>query len=256
MSKEQHDFLKQGQVRYIRQKEAYREFHWYAVSEDDARKMPQAFLEAWTNKVNSKLQPLLKQQQELQEEIAEIKKELPEKQKQFKPVESKYKEIKNSRYSSFENLEAYKKAKETILEMDKMLDVLEIELAGIQEKLNSIEKYRKPQSLIDTLGYRAIPSQILEKLDQMYIEQMIEQKSVKARKKATLQICNREKDFCDLFSQWKSLNYEVSHLGLNLEGCEIALRDVEKVLANPTPNMVPPKVYQNKVTIYPVRAGW
>ncbi len=56
-----------------------------------------------------------------------------------------------------------------------------------------------------------------------------------------------------LFSLWSNLDSEVNRLNYDLESSENSLRDVEEILPNPVPEMLPPKVFQNKVTIYPVR---
>ena len=222
----------------------------YAVSEEDAKKTVQAYLEVPTNKVNERVQEYKKYIKEKKQEIIEIKKVLPEKQKQADQMKPKYMEIKNTRYFSLSDDEAYKKAKETMLEMDKMLDVLEIELAGIQEKLKSIEKFRSTQSL----GGHRFSDETLDKLDQMLVEQMIELKSVDARKRAAIKIRDRDKAFVDLFIQWKNVSGEVNNLKSNLEGSEKRVQEIEERLTNPTWDLLPPEVYQNKVTIYPVLA--
>lgn len=220
----------------------------YAVSEEDAKKTVRAYLEVAINKADAKVQEYEKALNENKEKIIQIKKELPEKQKQSKTAESKYKETKNARYFSLEDGEAYEKAKETILQMDKMLDVLEIELAGIREKLKVLESYRRTKRL----PRKALSNETVDKLDQMYVEQMIELRGAEARKVATLRIRGREKGFLDLFKQWDSLNSEVNQLKHNLDNSENYLRNVEKTLANPRKELLPPKVYQDRVTIYRV----
>jgi hypothetical protein len=132
--------------------------------------------------------------------------------------------------------------------MDKTLDVLEIELAGIREKLKVLESYRRTKRL----PRKEFSDEMVDKLDQMYVEQMIELRGAKAREAVTLRIRGREKGFLDLFSQWSNLDSEVNRLKQNLEISENNLRDVEKTLANPLPEMLPPKVYQDRITIYPV----
>ncbi len=224
-------------------------FRLYGVSEDDTKKMVNAFIEILANKANKEVQHYLSEQQETQEKIAEIRKELPEKQKQFKAAESKYKEIKNARYFPHNGAETYKKARETMFQMDKMLDTLEIEFAGIREKLEALESYRRTKRL----PTKEFSDETVDKLDQMFVEQMVELRGVEARKKAALRIRNREKTFLYFFSQWSNLDSEVNRLKQDLEISENNLRDVEKTLANPVPEILPPKVFQNKVTIYPVR---
>lgn len=222
----------------------------YAVSEEEAKKTARAYLECAINRANAKVQEYEKYLNENKEKIIQIKKSLPEKQKQLKAAELKYKEVKDARYFLFDHKPAYEKARETMLQMDKMLDTLEIELAGILEKLKSIEKYRQRKYAEDGKNFSR---ETLDKLDQMFVEQMIELSSAKARQNAVLQIRNREKDFLILFDQWINLDSEVGPLQHDLETYENNLRDVEKILANPIPEMLPPKVFQNKVTIYPVR---
>ena len=233
----------------------YSQYRLYAVSEMDAKKMVEAFCEILTEKANATMREHKKLLSKTKEKIIEIKKELPEKQKQAKEAESKYKEVKNVRYSSLNEADAYEKAKGTMLQMGKMLDTLEIALAGIGEKLKAIEAYRNPEYLKDRLKYRQFPDEVMSKLDQMYVEQLIELRGAEARKKATLRICNWEKEFLDFYNQRANLEKEVDGLERNLSKSKKYLSGLEERLANPEPDMLPPKVYQDKVTIYPVRGG-
>jgi len=222
----------------------------YAVSEEDAKKTVRAYLEVAINKAKAKMQDVETHFHELDEKIAKAKKELPEKQEQAKAAESKYKEVKNAQYhSSLGEADAFEKAKETMLQMGRMLDVLEIELAGIREKLGAIEEYRKSKRLRDN----PLSDETVDKLEQMFVEQMIELRSAEARKQAALRIRAREKAFLDFSDRWINLEVEVDGLRRSLSDSESGLRKLEGMLANPTPDMLPPKVYQNKVTIYPVR---
>ena len=225
-------------------------FRLYGVGEYDTQKMVKAFIEALANKANKEVQHYLNKIKESKEKIAEIKKKLPEKQKQLKEAELKYREIKNTRYFPDNPNEIYRKSMETVFQMDKTLDTLEIELAGIQEKLKKIVKYRQNKYADDA---KKFSPETLDKLDQMYVEQLIELSSAKSRQKAAVQIREREKEFLVLFNQWSNLEGEVNRLRHDLEMSENNLRLAETRLANPTPEMRPPKVYQNKVTIYPVK---
>lgn len=220
----------------------------YAVSQEDAKKMAQAYLEIPTKHANENIQRNEKYLKDAEERIIEIKKALPEKQKQADQIEPKYMEIKNTRYFSLSNNEAHEKAKETMLEMEKKLDVLEIELAGIKEKIQSIEKFRS----IKSLDGHDFSEDTLNKLEQMLVEQLIELKSAEAREQAAIKIRNRDKDFIDLLFQWKNLSSEVLSLKGDLEDSENRVREMEESLPNPEWYLLPPEIYQNKVTIYPV----
>jgi hypothetical protein len=222
----------------------------YAVSQEDAKKMVQAYFEIHAKDVNARIQEYEQYKKDRQQEIIEIKDVLPEKQKQAEELEPKYMELKKTRYFSLSDDEAYETAKETMLEMDKMLDILKIDLAGINVKLSSIEQYRRTRRF----PAKRFSDELVDKLDQMLIEQMIELKSAEARENAAIKIRERDKTFVDLFIQWKNLSAEVFKLKANLENAEKQVTDMEERLTNPEPYMQPPELYQNKVTIYPVLA--
>jgi hypothetical protein len=93
---------------------------------------------------------------------------------------------------------------------------------------------------------------MIAKLDQMFIEQTIELKSAQAREQAAIKIRDRDKTFVDLFIQWRNIKGEVDNLKTNLESAEKNVLKGEKMLTNPSPAWLPPEIYQNKVTIYPV----
>ena len=227
----------------------------YAISEEDAKKTVQAYLEVPTIKANARMQEYEKYLKDRKEQIIEIKKVLPEKQKQADEMEPKFMELKKTRYFSLSDNEAYETAKGTMLEMDKMLDVLAIELAGIREKISVINEYRKtPQDMQAIERRRKLPEGMLVKLEQMFVEQTIELKSAEARKQAATKIRDRDKTFIDLFIQWNNLSGEVYNLKANLQNSEKRVQEMEERLTNPTPDMLPPEIYQNKVTIYPVLA--
>jgi chromosome segregation ATPase len=252
MSQRQKEFIAEasGRIRNLHRIEEGFKFRWYAVSQEDAKKMTQAFIDVWNSKVDAKLQPYLKRRKELEEKIADIKKKLPEKESKLDADEANYQKVKNITHEFSPESDAVMEAKQTILEMIKKLDALEIELAGIRGKLKAIEEYRQRKYAKDGKNFS---KETLDKLDQMFVEQMIELRSVEARKKAALQIRKREKDFYNLYSQLNELRQEVSSLNRSLIDNERDLLEIEEKLANPTPEMLPPKVFQNKVAIYPVR---
>ncbi|HIJ52501.1 MAG TPA: hypothetical protein HPP66_05025 [Planctomycetes bacterium] len=230
------------------------EFGLYAFTVDDAKNMTQALIEILTTIAREKQPPMLekfmnerKQKlQILQEGISDIKNKLIEMEPEFKSRESKYKTIKNTdRYRTLSDSKANEKARETIVQMNKMLSILDIELAGIQEKLVVIEQYRESGKFSKAT---------LEKLEQMFVEQMVELRGAMARKDAAIELRNQDKQFCDLYNAWHSLEKEVKFLRNRLRNEEKRVRSYEEGTANPHPELLPPKVLQNKVTIYPVLA--
>jgi len=247
MSPLQHEFLTKGTAISTSPSKVtgYYSCRLYAVSEGDTKKMVEGLIEFITSKANVRMEELSSNQQELQEKIAEAKKEISEKEPDAKAVETKYKEIKKAApYTFLSDVESCEKAKETILEMNKKLDALDIEIAGINAKLSAIEEYKSKKD---------VSVEGLAKLEQILSEQIFELAGALARKKAALNIRKREEEFYNLFRQSDKLNGEVNRLIVGLNTYEERLSKVKAKLANPMPDMLPPKVYQNRITIYPVR---
>ena len=230
------------------------EFRLYAFTLEDAKLVTEAFVKTMNKKAREKLPPLLEKfmnerKQRLQEDrerIAGIKNELTEKEPELRSAESSYRKLKNTDpYSTLADTEAYEKAGETIVQMNKMLSILDIELAGIRKKLEIIERYRESEEFSKAT---------LQKLEQMFVEQAVELMGTEARKEAAIELRDQDKQFCDFFDAWTRLDDEVKNLRSSLSSTEKRVRYYEEEIANPDPELLPPKVLLNKVTIYPVLA--
>jgi hypothetical protein len=126
--------------------------------------------------------------------------------------------------------------------MNRVLDSLAIEITGIEAKLSAVEKIK---------SYRKVSSiEGLAKLEEIKSEQTVELAGALARKKAALNIREREEEFYGLHQQRFSLLDQVGSLRSSLRIYEQILED----MAHMEPYMLQPKFYQNKVTIYPVLA--
>jgi hypothetical protein len=228
------------------------EFGLYAFTIDDAKNMTRALIEILTKIAREKLPPLLEEfmnerkpiLQNYRRKIPDLKNKLADKEPELKSAESAYKTLKDAdRYKILADSEAYEKAKATIAQMNEMLSILEIELSGIQEKLRIIEQYRKSDKFSNAT---------LEKLEQMFVEQMVELRGAMGRKDAAINLRDRDKQFCDFFDNWTGLESEVKSLRNSLRKSEERVRLYEKEMTNPHPRLLPPKVLQNKATIYPL----
>ena len=215
----------------------------YAISQDDAKKMAESFVEFMNGVANTKRHKNEKLLNKTEAEISETKKLILEKQKLAEAAKLKYQEFKKTpRYAFLTDVEAWQKAKETIVETNKTLDVIDIELVGTNEKLKTIEKYRATSGKFSKTVY--------EKLDQMFIEQMVDLAGAEARKGTALKIRDQEGKLVGLFDEWDHLRFQLNNLERRLSSLEQDLGHIEKELADP--QMLPPEIYQNKVTIYPL----
>jgi hypothetical protein len=93
----------------------------------------------------------------------------------------------------------------------------------------------------------------LAKLEEIKSEQTVELAGALARNKAALNIREREEKFYGLYKQRGNLERQVVRLKDSLRNSEKYRQRVEHKLANPEPEMIPPKLYQNKVTIHPIK---
>jgi peptidoglycan hydrolase CwlO-like protein len=215
----------------------------YAVSQEDAKKMALAFIELLNERARERIKLEEDIRHKIEQEIAQAKKELPEKQKQLKEIEKQYDAIKEATHRYASDADSWDLAKKNISEMERTLNELNIELAGIQERLKTIEKYRnQPDLRAETYAH----------LDQMYIENMVELSGLEARKKVTEKIHRLEEEFIKLFNERGNLSGEVDRLNETIKTRQMDIEQITNRLNKPTPEMQPPEVYQNTVTIYPV----
>ena len=211
----------------------------YATSQEDAKLMVQAYIDGLNKNIEKRLSNYKRAMSEYQQKLDNAQKELPEKQKELKEVEQSYQSIKEATHRFSPDGEAYDLAKTSVVEMDKTLNALDIELAGIREKLKTIEKYRNEASLRD-------------KLNEMHIELMIELSGLEARRKITEQIRTREQEFLYLYNRRSDLKSKVISLEESIKDSKRIIKDYTDEIDNPRTSMQPPKVYRDMVTIYPV----
>jgi len=248
-SKAQQEFLKTGFAVLVDEEARRIPNHFstwlYAVSEDDAKLMARAYIDGLNRFVNQRLGEYKRHLHESQQKLEQAQKELPGKQAKLKTCEDQYKPVKQDRHQFESDDEAAKSSRQTVTEMNRMLDALEIELIGTSEKLNTIEKYRK--------GQEKLSSQLYLKLDEMFIEQTIELGSIEARRRVAEQIRAKEQRFLGLLTERSQLQRAVEDLRALISSLPELISHVTHELGNPTPDMLPPKVYQDTVAICPVR---
>jgi hypothetical protein len=215
----------------------------YAVSEKDARKTVEALIETLT-KVSGTTGYLKNKRLELQEKIPKDKKLILEKEIKLKSESEKLDMLKKSIYYL-----SIDEAKEVISQLNKTLDTLNVEIAGFKAKVSAIEKNIEQSKSKKTLS----SADTLAKLEEMLTEQTIELVGALARKETATKIRDQATEYYNLNRLEGNIRNELVTLRQVLGDCERELRGIENQLAHPTPDMLPPKLFQNKVTIHPVR---
>lgn len=218
----------------------------YATSEGDAKKMSRAFLEVVARKAKVETQYYKAKLQESKEKAAEIRKVLPQLEAELKARSVDYDIAKSKTHSISSDAEAVDESKRIISEMNNALDSLAIEIAGIEAKLSAVESITSQGKISSANG--------LAKLEEIKSEQTVELAGALARKNAAIDIRKREEEFYSKYRRWIGFDKRVLGLKTGLIDAQENQRDCEEKLANPVPEMLPPQLYQNKVTIHPVKA--
>lgn len=228
----------------------------FAVSEADAKKMAFALVEFLVQRGNTNaqrrmknhLQKLLDVQKQTTEKIAQAKEQLPDKENESTAAFGKYKDaVKNSIYSLHSLDEVPDELRKTIFDMNKMLDTLNIEIAGIKAKISAIERYTSHRDVLNTPDLKGM-------LAQMSIRENIELIGAETRRKAILDGKKRREYLYGLYIHRRDLVKECVRLRANSSRGAVVLRAIEKELAELKASRAHSfEVLGNTVTIYPVR---
>jgi uncharacterized protein YdcH (DUF465 family) len=248
-SQAQEDFLAQGFSVWVDASAANVPNHYsvnlYAASEEDAKIMARALVDGFAKDAQETRahyqDALAKEKQSLKENQAA----LVEKQKQFEEGQRQYETAKESTYPLIGDDEASQLAKELVLQMDRQAKTLDIDLAGVQGKLQVINEYLLRPDL---------DNDVIERLEVQKIEQMIELTGLEARRQAIERIRAEQQHFRTLVRQHSELHNSVKTLEQDVSQNERGIRELTDLLEHPKPFMLPTQVYQGKVILYHIRA--
>ena len=200
-----------------------------AVSEEDAKKMAYALVEflirdekADTRRMKEKhVQKLSEMQNEIKERIEKVKEEIERKGNEVPVANQKYMEaVRNSPYSLHPSSQVPDEVRKTIFEMDKMLDVLNIEIAGIQSKLSAIRKYSSQREIRDS-------ETLSTTLKEMAIRQEIELVGAESRRQAIMGVKRREEALYNQYEAFRDLKSEIGTLEYSVKRDEKELKRLD-----------------------------
>lgn len=186
-----------------------------AVSEEDAKKMARALLEYMTGKgmdqARRNVERLKQIKPQIDESIAELKEKSVAKSSERPVTYQKYKDaIQNSPYSKYSIDQVPEEVRKTIFEMDKMLDVINIEIVGIQSKLSAINKHSQTKDVMQ--------SQTLAlTLREMAIRQEIELVGAESRRQAIMSVKRREEALYNQYEAFRDIKGEIGALSSDIK---------------------------------------
>jgi len=226
----------------------------YAVSEEDAKKTSLAFIEFLRNEADKEVEFWQNERKKLVAKIPNLTKSLKKCEEELAAARKKLEHLTGIyHYLSTDEV------KQTIVDLNKTLTTVRIERRTSEARIEAIqaaikdtreEQRLRPTKSIDRTA-------ILQMLEQMQVHEMIELTTARAKKDIVEHMISQSQEFIELHRQVDRLPKRNDELKRELRVAERGLQMVEDKLANPTPDMLPPKVFQDKVTIYPVGgAGW
>lgn len=200
------------------------------VGKEDAEKMAYAVLEFLVRDEKASvrrmkqdhIEKLSQMQDGLRADIAEAEEKMKAKSSQVPSAHQKYQDaVANSPYSLHPSSQVPEEVRKTIFEMDKMLDVLNIEIAGIQSKLSAIKKHSKQE---ETLGRGTL----VMALKEMEIREEIELVGAESRRQAIMSVKRREEALYSQYEAFHDLKGEIETLEADVKRYEAGLRSLAR----------------------------
>ena len=214
----------------------------YAVSEEDAKIMARALLDAMAVRARELRAEHQRQLEEIKAELERSKAELAEKEKRFEEVDRLYKQSNESLHPHLADEEVAQLAKELIFQMDKEGNALDIELAGTRAKLQIIEGYLQRQN----------PKNVSERLEALKIDQIIELGGLEARREAVERVRTAEQGLYSLFTERQALQRNMAGWRDAVDKNQKSVEQYQTRLDETSGALVPPQEEERNVTIYPI----
>lgn len=231
--------------------------YWiYAVSEADARNTVRALVEYLSEKGAAEAismkqihnEKLTEKKEQLQAKLIEENEEYESVNNELPRARQKYNEaVDNSSYSLHPRGDVDEEVRKTIFEMGKMLDVLNIEIVGIQSKLSAINKHSTQK---DVLANQTL----LLALKEMAILQEIELVGAESRRQAIMSVKRREETLYHQYESFHNLHNRSTTLKASIGRKQRDIADVTKEL---TYRLYPgkwPFEINDKIKIRPISA--
>ena len=202
----------------------------FAVGQESAKRMARAMLEFLIRDEKETARRMKKDhiaklsamQSKLREDMAKVKEEIEAKKSEVSSADQKYEDaVRNSPYSLHPISRVASEVLKTISEMDKMLDLLNIEIVGIRSKLSAIKEYSDEN---DVLGSNTLRLTLRE----LAIRQEIELVGAESRQQATMTVKRREAVLYHLFEALCALEQEVRTLEDRVKQTEKEIKRLDR----------------------------
>ena len=221
------------------------------VSEEDVRKMAEAVIERFDNRIHDTRKVNQKNLDLNKNVIAEAEIMLPKLERESKQLEmltdQKMIEYAKANYGidSLDKNKIYDYIRKSMEELASYMRLINFELIGLQARMDSIDKFKSDGNISD-------PGTMI-KLDQMLIADEIERAGILARRKAYETSFKQTEELYKVMKSRDDAAMQKGKWQEKLEKAKKAKKSIERFQANPPKSMQPVEVYENKVFIWQVK---
>ena len=223
-------------------------FNLYATSEQEARQMAELFIGYAKSLADIKVRQAEAELEHFRKKIADIEDKIPKIKEKTKPLEAELAKIKEKTY--YRNKD---EAQRSILEWNNLLSAAEVDIIGIQAKIDMISKLEKKYYTEERHTAERPFGGLLESLRKWQMAEAIELAGALARKNAALSFRDKALKFLDLAEKLDSLSAQLFVKQGNLSDYQKSIANIEKGLPQHRANVRLVKVVNNEVKIHPLK---
>jgi chromosome segregation ATPase len=216
-------------------------FWLYATSEQEARETAELFIRYAKSLADIRLRRAEDDLEDYRKRITDIENEIPKLEEERKPLEAELAKVKETTY--FRNKDD---AQRSILEWNNLLSAAEVDIIGIQAKLDMVKELRKKEQ------EKVEADELFWFLFRMRMAEEIELAGALARKNAALAYRDKALKFLDLAEKLESLEDELNGQQMTLSSDKRDVAKMESRLPQLRADVRPVEVVDNEVTIHPV----
>jgi len=218
-------------------------FWLYATSEQEARKMAELFIGYAKSLADIRVRRAEDDLEDYRKKITDTENEIPKLEEKKKPVDAELAKIKEKTY--YRNRDD---AQRSILEWNNLLSAAEVDIIGIQAKIDMINK------LVKKYHTEERPfGGLIESLRKMQMAEAIELAGALARKNAALSFRDKALKFLDLAEKLDSLSAQLFVKQDNLSDYQKSIANLEGRLPQLRADVRPVEVVDNEVKIHPLK---
>lgn len=216
-------------------------FWLYATSEQEACEMAERFIRYAKSLAYAYVRRAENDLENYRKKITDIENEIPKLEEKKKPLEAELTKVKETTY--FRNKDD---AQRSILEWNNLLSAAEVDIIGIQAKLDMVKKLSNKEQK------NVAPDELFSFLFRMRMTEEIELAGALARKNAALSYRDKALKFLDLAEKLDGLQDELDSSQRHLSDDQGRVDSIEERLPQLRADVRPVEVVNNEVTIHPV----